>query len=78
MKKHRLDNGDYPYENGHMNGEFKHFLSLFFPTPLITLDSVSLNEYPLKNRKGPNTPSNIYRFVAISWNMKLKNIVIYC
>lgn len=21
MKKHRLDNGDYPYENGHMNGE---------------------------------------------------------
>lgn len=22
MKKHRLDNGDYPYENGHMNGEF--------------------------------------------------------
>lgn len=22
MKKHRLDNGDYPYENGHMNGEW--------------------------------------------------------
>lgn len=21
MKKHRLDNGDYPYENGHMNGK---------------------------------------------------------
>lgn len=21
MKKHRLENGDYPYENGHMNGE---------------------------------------------------------
>jgi hypothetical protein len=21
LKKHRLDNGDYPYENGHMTGE---------------------------------------------------------
>lgn len=21
MKKHRLDNGDYPYENGHLSGE---------------------------------------------------------
>lgn len=21
LKKHRLDNGDYPYENGHMSGE---------------------------------------------------------
>lgn len=25
MKKHRLDNGDYPYENGHMNGEFDQY-----------------------------------------------------
>lgn len=22
MKKHRLDNGEYAYENGHINGEF--------------------------------------------------------
>lgn len=22
LKKHRLDNGDYPYENGHLNGKF--------------------------------------------------------
>lgn len=21
LKKHRLDNGDYPYENGHLNGK---------------------------------------------------------
>lgn len=22
LKKHRMDNGDYPYENGHMGGEY--------------------------------------------------------
>lgn len=29
MKKHRMDNGDYPYENGHMNGEFCFTLFVF-------------------------------------------------
>lgn len=23
MKKHRLDNGDYPYENGHLSGKYQ-------------------------------------------------------
>lgn len=56
MKKHRLDNGDYPYENGHMNGEFIFFFFVsiilflsFFQTPVITLDSVWMNISPLKN-----------------------------
>lgn len=31
MKKHRLDNGDYPYENGHMNGEFQMMLLFIHP-----------------------------------------------
>lgn len=33
IKKHRMDNGDYPYENGHMGGEF------FQTTPFGRLNS---------------------------------------
>lgn len=28
IKKHRLDNGDYPYENGHMGGKSNYFKHL--------------------------------------------------
>lgn len=35
MKKHRLDNGDYPYENGHMNGEFLLLFFFFLKTQII-------------------------------------------
>lgn len=62
MKKHRMDNGDYPYENGHMNGEWPFILKLMSQKdPLSIQSDIALLLF------------NYCEFVSISWKY-----VIYC
>jgi len=36
LKKHRLDNGDYPYENGHLGGKLHHIIIIIFLMSLLS------------------------------------------
>lgn len=55
IKKHRLDNGDYPYENGHMGGEYLNLIwnwnwkneTIYFRRSFVFRNKTKFNKHTL-------------------------------